>query len=213
MPITTNISTDFTHLMGIRYPIVAAPMFLLSNPDMLVAMGEAGGIGAMPALNARSTEKFEDWVREIRERCDKPFGVNMIVLGNDRLDADMDVCARHKVPWIITSLGNPKDVIRRTHEYGGKVFCDVINLKHALKVKEAGADGLVTVSAGAGGHAGPIAMNVLVPWLKNKTGLPVIAAGSIGTGQQIASALALGPLERCMVSGPGSRIDRRYPNH
>lgn len=189
---SNSITTDFTRLLGIRYPIISAPMFLLSNPDMLVAVAEAGGLGIMPALNLRSTESFEEAVREIRGRTNKPFGINMIVLGNDRLEADMDVCVKHKVPFIVTSLGNPTDVIRRTHEYGGRVFCDVINLKHALKVKSAGADGLITVAAGAGGHAGPIAMNVLVPWLKKETGMPVIAAGGIGSGAQVLSALALG---------------------
>lgn len=187
-----QITTEFTQIFNIRYPIIAAPMFLLSNPDMLVAVGDAGGMGIMPALNLRSTQIFDEAVREIRARTQAPFGINMILLGNDRLDADMDVAIRHRIPLIVTSLGNPSDVIRRVHEYGGKVFCDVINLRHALKVKEAGADGLITVAAGAGGHAGPIAMNVLVPWLRRKTQLPVIAAGGIGTGPQILAALALG---------------------
>lgn len=179
-------------MFGIRYPIISAPMFLLSNADMLVAIGEAGGIGAMPALNARTTEQFEKTILEIKSRTKAPFGINLILLGNDRLEADIEVCIRHRVPWVITSLGNPTSIIKQIHSYGGKVFCDVINLKHALKVKEAGADGLVTVAAGAGGHAGPIALNVLVPWLKRKTGLPVLAAGGISTGEQIHSALALG---------------------
>ena len=178
--------------LGIRYPLIVAPMFLISNPDMLVAAGEAGCLGAMPSLNARSFEAFEESLANIRQRTQAPFGINLILLQNPRLEQDLELCVRYKVPLIITSLGNPTPVIEKVHAYGGLVFCDVINLRHAQKVKQAGADGLVAVSYGAGGHAGKIAANVLIPWLKRETGLPVFAAGGIATGAQIHAALALG---------------------
>lgn len=183
---------SFTKKVGIRYPIVVAPMFLLSNADMLVAAGESGCIGLMPSLNARSAEIFEQTLAEIRRRTPAPFGINLILLQNPRLEEDLELCVKYRVPLIVTSLGNPTDLIKRVHDYGGLVFCDVINLRHAQKVKEAGADGLVAVSYGAGGHAGKIAANVLIPWLKKETGLPVLASGGISTGMQIHAALALG---------------------
>jgi len=189
---TKQIKTRFTQMFGIQYPIVSAPMFLISCPKMLIAAGNAGAIGAMPSLNARSTEKFEEMLREIKDGTQAPFGINMIVLGNERLEADTEMLIKYKVPLVITSLGNPSETIKKVHSYGGKVFCDVINLKHALKAKEAGADGLVVVAHGAGGHAGKISAQVLVPWLAQKTGLPVLSSGGISLGSQIHAALALG---------------------
>ncbi len=189
---TQRISTPFTQRLGIRYPIVVAPMFLISNSDMLVAAGEAGAIAAMPSLNLRTAELFDAAIADVKKRTSAPFGVNLILLQNPRLQEDLDLIIKHKVPLVITSLGNPAPVIEKVHAYGGLVFCDVINLQHAKKVKSVGADGLVTVSFGAGGHAGKIAANVLVPWLKKETGLPVLASGGISTGDQIHAALALG---------------------
>ncbi|MBX7147604.1 nitronate monooxygenase [bacterium] len=186
------MKTPFTEKLGMKYPIVCAPMFLISNPKMLIAVGEAGGLAAMPSLNARTAEEFEAGLREIRDTTKAPFAINLIIMGNMRLEEDLALCEKYKVPLVITSLGNPADVIKKVHGYGGLVFCDVINLKHALKCKELGADGLVTVSFGAGGHAGKIAANVLVPWLKKETGLPVLASGGISDGSQVHAALALG---------------------
>ncbi|QQR82022.1 MAG: nitronate monooxygenase [Deltaproteobacteria bacterium] len=186
------MTTPFTQKLGIRYPIVVAPMFLISNPDMLVAAGEAGAIAIMPSLNLRTAELFEDALVDIKKRTSAPFGINLILLQNPRLQEDLDLIIKYKVPLVVTSLGNPAPVIEKVHAYGGLVFCDVINLQHAKKVKDVGADGLVTVSFGAGGHAGKVAANVLVPWLKKETGLPVLASGGISTGEQIHAALALG---------------------
>lgn len=187
-----KITTPFTKKLGIRHPIVVAPMFLISNPDMLVAAGESGGIGIMPSLNLRTAALFEESILEIKRRTKAPFGINLILLQNPRLEEDLEICIRHQVPLIVTSLGNPASIIERVHAYGGLVFSDVINLRHALKVKDVGADGLVTVSYGAGGHAGKIAANVLIPWLSGETGLPVLASGGIATGAQIHASLALG---------------------
>jgi nitronate monooxygenase len=184
--------TDITRMLGIRYPIIAAPMFLISNEDMVVAVSEAGGLGTMPALNWRTTEAFREAVRTIKARTDKPFGVNLILLNNDRLQADLEVCLEERVPLIITSLGNPTELIKVAHARGLRVFCDVISLRHAQKAQAAGADAVIAVSAGAGGHAGTISPFVLVPYLRQALDIPVIAAGGISTGAGVAAALTLG---------------------
>jgi nitronate monooxygenase len=184
--------TSLTQMLGIRYPIIAAPMFLVSNADMLVAVGEAGALGTMPSLNARTTDSFRETVREIKSRTNAPFGVNLILLNNDRLLPDLQVCFEERVPLIITSLGNPTELIAAAHERGIKVFCDVVNLKHAQKAQAAGADAVIAVSHGAGGHAGVISPFVLVPYLRSQLQIPVVAAGGIATGEGVAAAMALG---------------------
>ena len=184
--------TDITRMLDIRYPIIAAPMFLVSNPEMMVAVGEAGGLGTMPALNARTTEAFREALRAVKARTNAPFGVNLILLGNPRLREDLAVCLEERVPLLITSLGDPTEVIAAAHEAGTRVFCDVVNVRHAQKAKAAGADALVAVAHGAGGHAGTISSTVLVPWLKREVGLPVVAAGGLADGASLAASLALG---------------------
>ncbi len=168
-------------------------MFLVSNVEMVVAISEAGGIGTFPALNYRPIEKYREALREIRKRTDKPIGVNIIVnKSNLRQKDDLKIALESGVNLFITSLGNPETVIREAHKNGAKVICDVTNLAHALKVQDQGADGVVAVAAGAGGHAGPISPLVLVPWLKEKLNIPIVAAGGIATGATIAASLALG---------------------
>lgn len=184
--------TAITKMLGLRYPIVAAPMFLVSNVEMIVAVGEAGGIGTAPALNFRSTEAFREAVREIKRRTNAPFGINLILLNNPRLRDDLMVCLEERVPLLITSLGDPTPVIESAHARGIRVFCDVVNVRHAAKAKGAGADALVAVAAGAGGHAGGVTPFVLVPWLRREVGLPVVAAGGLADGATLAAALALG---------------------
>lgn len=188
-----KIQTSFTEMMKIQYPIIGAPMFLVSNADMVVAISEAGGIGTMPTLNFRPESKYVEVLKEIKSRTQKPIGVNIIVnKSNTRAAPDLKASLDHGVELFITSLGSPKDVIRDAHKNGAKVICDVINLEHAKKVQDLGADGVIAVSTGAGGHAGPISPIVLVSWLKKKLSIPVIAAGGIADGATMASMITLG---------------------
>lgn len=188
-----KLKTAFTELMKIDLPIIQAPMFLVSNEDMVVAASEAGGLGTFPALNYRPIEAYAAALKNIRSRTKKPIGVNIIVnQSNTRQKDDLKVALDHGVDLFITSLGNPKHVIAEAHKNGAKVVCDVTNLEHALKVQDQGADGVIAVGAGAGGHAGPISPLVLIPWLKEKLTIPIIAAGGISHGSQIAASFALG---------------------
>jgi nitronate monooxygenase len=188
-----KIETAFTRLMGIDYPIIAGPMFLVSNEALVTAVSEAGGIGGMPSLNWRTPEGFQAAVQKIKSQTNKPYAVNIIVnKSNPRVDQDLDICVAEKVPMLVTSLGSPKKVIEKVHSYGGKVFCDVVDLKYALKVQDMGCAGVIAVSQGAGGHAGPTSPLVLIPHLKSKLKVPVIAAGGIATGRQVLAALVLG---------------------
>ncbi len=179
--------------MKCQLPIIAAPMFLVSNVDLVVAVSEAGGVGTFPALNYRPIEQYRDALQAVRARTKKSFGINIIVnKSNTRQRDDLKHALDAGVDLFITSLGSPADVIREAHKNGAKVVCDVTNLEHALKVQDLGADGVVAVGVGAGGHAGPISPLVLVPWLRESLKIPVIAAGGIANGAQIASCLAMG---------------------
>lgn len=180
-------------------PAVAAPMFLVSGPDLVVETCRAGLVGTFPALNQRSTEGYGAWLAEIRERLGgagpaAPFGVNLIVhRSNTRLEADLEVTVRHRVPLVITSLGAAAEVIEAVHSYGGLVFHDVVNLRHAAKAAAAGVDGLIAVCAGAGGHAGLLNPFAFLPELRAI--LPqgtLLLAGAISTGAQIAAARLMG---------------------
>lgn len=188
-----KIQTSFTQMMNIQYPIIGAPMFLVSNADMVVAISEAGGIGTVPSLNYRPAEKFAEALKEIKSRTKKPIGVNIIVnKSNTRAQTDIKTALDHGVELFITSLGSPKEVIQEAHKQGAKVICDVVNLEHAKKVQDLGADGVIAVSTGAGGHAGPISPLVLVSWLQKELDIPVVAAGGIANGATMASMLVLG---------------------
>ena len=190
----SSFSTPLSKRLGLRYPLVAAPMFIISNKEMLVACAEAGILGAMPSLNARTLEAFEADLKWVRERTDKPFAINVTIglTAPERLIADVDLCLQYEVPVMITSYGNPTEIVKRVKPKGVTVFHDVINLPHALKAQKAGVDAIIGVSQGAGGHAGTVNPYVLLPWLKSELDVPVIAAGCIGGGAQVAAALSLG---------------------
>lgn len=211
----TKINTDFARLMNIDVPIIAAPMFLVSNTDLVVEASEAGGIGTFPALNYRPIEKYAEALKNIKSRTKKPIGINIIVnKSNTRQNEDLKVALDHGVDLFITSLGSPKKVIEEAHKNGAKVLCDVTNLEHALKVQDMGADGVIAVGAGAGGHAGPISPLVLIPWLKSELTIPIIAAGGISHGSMIAACLALGAsgvsIGTRFIASHEAQVDAQY---
>jgi len=185
-------------------PVIAAPMFIVSNPDLVIAQCESGVVGSFPALNARPKERLEEWIVHIESALDErrrahpgariaPFAVNQIIhQSNDRLEHDLDVCVRRRVPIIITSLRAPNDVVQRVHAYGGMVFHDVISIRHAQKALEAGVDGLVLVCAGAGGHAGTLSPFALVREVRKFFDGPIALSGAITDGAGVLAAEAIG---------------------
>ena len=187
-------STPLSRRLGLRYPLVCAPMFIISNKEMIVAAAEAGILGTMPSLNARTAEQLEADLQWIRKKTDRPFGINVTIGLTDpaRLRRDVELCFQYEVPVMVTSYGNPTDIVREAHARKVTVFHDVIHLKHALKAQEAGVDGIIAVSQGAGGHAGTVNPYVLIPYLKRELSVPIIAAGCISGGAQVAAAMSLG---------------------
>jgi nitronate monooxygenase len=185
-------------------PVIGAPMFIVGNPDLVIGQCASGIIGSFPALNARPAEMLDEWLEKIEhglEACRAanpaariaPYAVNQIIhQSNDRLDHDLDVCMRRKVPVIITSLRAPNDVVKRVHDYGGAVFHDVISIRHAEKALEAGVDGLVLVCAGAGGHAGMLSPFALVREVRRFFDGPIALSGAITDGAGILAAEAAG---------------------
>ncbi|WP_028469640.1 NAD(P)H-dependent flavin oxidoreductase [Neptunomonas japonica] len=193
-----------TFLQGrLSLPLICAPMFLVSGPDLVIEACKAGVVGTFPALNRRTSEEFESWLIEITTALEAytaqtgkhaaPFGVNLIVhKSNPRLQADLDICKRHQVPLIITSLGAVPDVVEAVHSYGGLVFHDVATIRHAEKAAQAGVDGLIAVCAGAGGHAGVLSPFAFVNEIRTFYQGSVILSGCLSTGRDIATAQTLG---------------------
>jgi nitronate monooxygenase len=184
-------------------PAIAAPMFLISGPKLVIECCKNGIVGTFPALNQRTSEGFEQWLIEIKTELENfeketgtkpaPFGVNLIVhQSNPRVQADLMLCVKHQVPIIITSLGAVPQLVEAVHSYGGLVFHDVIKRRHAEKASEAGVDGLIVVAAGAGGHAGTINPMPLVAEIKSFFKKTVILSGCISNGRDIASAMQMG---------------------
>lgn len=184
-------------------PIVAAPMFLISGPELVISCCKNGIVGSFPALNRRTTEEFEEWLIQIktdletyeRETGKKPapYAVNLIVHPtNPRLEADLKICMKHKVPIIITSLGAVSELVAAVHSYGGLVFHDVIKKRHAEKAIEAGVDGLILVSAGAGGHGGTLNPLSFVSEIRQIFDKTILLSGAISTGREVAAALQMG---------------------
>ncbi|MEY4257491.1 MAG: hypothetical protein RJA56_392 [Pseudomonadota bacterium] len=191
-------------LQRVPFPVIAAPMFIISNPKMVVAQCVAGVVGSMPALNARPASQLDDWLAEITEglaahdrahpdRPAAPFAINQIVhKSNDRLEQDMAVCAKYRVPLVITSLGAREDVNQAVHSWGGIVMHDVINNVFAHKAIEKGADGLIPVAAGAGGHASVKSPFAMVQEIREWFDGPLALSGSIASGGAILAAQAMG---------------------
>lgn len=189
---------------SLRIPLIGAPMFIVSVPDLVVAQCTSGIVGSFPALNARPQERLEDWIVDIKSRLAAfaeanpdapvaPFAVNQIVhASNTRLMADMETCVRHEVPIVITSLRPPGQVVDAVHSYGGLVFHDVISLRHAHKAMEQGVDGVIAVCAGAGGHAGPLSPFALVKEIRREFDGVVILSGAMSSGGDVLAAQAMG---------------------
>jgi nitronate monooxygenase len=188
---------------GLSIPVIAAPLFLISGPKLVIECCKNGIVGTFPALNQRTSEGFEEWLIQIKSELDEfeketgkkpaPFGVNLIVHNtNPRVRADLKICIKHKVPIVITSLGAVSRLVDAVHSYGGLVFHDVVKKRHAEKAAEAGVDGLILVAAGAGGHAGTINPMALISEIKSFFNKTVILSGCISNGRDVASALQMG---------------------
>ena len=187
---------------SMRLPVVAAPMFLVSGPELVIASCKSGVLGTFPALNQRTSEGFEEWLVEIKAALaafageggtPAPYGVNLIVhRSNPRVEADLELIVKHEVPLVITSLGAVSDLVDAVHSYGGKVFHDVTNRRHAEKAAGAGVDGLICVCAGAGGHAGVLNPMPFVAEMRSFFDGTILLAGCISTGRDVASALQMG---------------------
>jgi nitronate monooxygenase len=189
---------------NLRIPVIGAPMFIVSGPELVIAQCKAGIVGSFPALNARPQTALDDWLVRIRdelgayaeEHPDKPvapYAVNQIAhMSNDRLMADMETCVKHQVPIIITSLRPPAEIVQAVHSYGGVVFHDIINLRHAMKAMEQGVDGIITVCAGAGGHAGTTSPFALVKEVREVFDGTIILSGSMSQGNDALAAQAIG---------------------
>lgn len=189
---------------SLRIPVIGAPLFIVSNPKLVIAQCLAGVIGSFPALNARPQEKLDEWIVEIKEaiarhndkhpdRPAAPYAVNQIVhRSNDRLMKDLEACVKHEVPIVICSLGAREEVYQAIHSYGGLVLHDIINNTFAKKAIEKGADGLIAVAAGAGGHAGVISPFALVQEIREWFDGPIALSGAIATGDAVLAAEAMG---------------------
>ncbi|HYG51609.1 MAG TPA: nitronate monooxygenase [Flavobacteriales bacterium] len=193
-----KVKTALTELLHIDFPVIMAPMFLVSNKEMVKSAMKSGIAGVFPSLNFRNEGELENVLADLnnmRGSCPGgTYGVNLIVQTTNPLyEKHLDACVRYKVPFYITSLGSPAIVIERAHAYGARVFCDVTNLEHAKKCADLGCDGFIAIGQGAGGHAGPYPLHLLVPSLRNHfPHIPIVAAGGIATGEGLLSVMALG---------------------
>lgn len=211
---------------NLRIPVIGSPLFIISNPDLVIAQCKAGVIGSFPALNARPAPVLEEWLKRITEELDRhnqanpdspaaPFAVNQIVhKSNERLMHDVEMCVKYKVPVVITSLGAVKEVNDAAHSYGGVVMHDVINNRFAKKAIEKGADGLIAVAAGAGGHAGTLSPFALIQEIREWFDGPLALSGSIATGGAVLAAQAMGAdfgyIGSAFIATEEANADERY---
>ncbi|MEX1153094.1 NAD(P)H-dependent flavin oxidoreductase [Parvibaculum sp.] len=223
MPLTANLKNR------LELPVIGSPLFIVSGPELVIAQCKAGIVGSFPALNARPAHVLEEWITRIKselgeyqakhpEKKVAPFAVNQIChASNDRLMHDVDICTKLEVPVIITSLRPPEEIVTAAHSYGGVVFHDVINVKHAKKAAEQGVDGLILVCAGAGGHAGTLSPFALVREVKQWFKGTVILSGALSDGWGIAGALAMGAdlayLGTRFVATAEANADQSYKDH
>lgn len=199
-------------------PVMGSPLFIISNPDLVIAQCKAGVVGAFPSLNARPLAQLEEWLQRLSTELgpnDAPYAVNLIVhKSNDRLLDDLQLCVKYRVPIIITSLGAREDVNEAIHSYGGVVFHDVINNRHAKKAIEKGADGLIPVAAGAGGHAGTLSPFALIQEIRQWFDGPIALSGSIACGAAALAAQAMGAdlayVGSAFIATDEARADQRY---
>ncbi len=194
-----KLKNELTELLEINFPIIMAPMFLVSNEPMVTEAMRAGIMGTFPSLNYRKKGEYEEVLKRLKtfrnaNNVAGSYGVNLIVQKtNPMLEEHLEASVRQKVPFLITSLGSPKDVIEKAHSYGAKVFCDVTNVEHARMCVDLGCDGIIAVGQGAGGHAGPYPLQILVPALRKAfPNVPIVSAGGVATGEGIVSMLAVG---------------------
>ena len=222
MPLPTRFEN------ALALPLVAAPMFLISGPELALACCKSGIVGSFPALNQRTSEGFEEWLVQMNTELERyqrenpdavvaPWAVNLIVhRSNPRWQADLELCVKHEVPLIITSLGAASQVVEAVHGYGGLVFHDVTNQKHARKAAEAGVDGIIAVAAGAGGHAGTINPFVLVHEIREVFDGTILLAGGLSHGEDLLAAQALGAdlayVGTRFINTVESRADEAYRN-
>ncbi|WP_339709198.1 nitronate monooxygenase family protein [uncultured Sphingosinicella sp.] len=199
-------------------PVIGSPLFIISNPDLVIAQCRAGIVGSFPSLNARPLAQFEEWLQRLSSELtekDAPYAVNLIVhKSNDRLMDDLALCVKYKVPLIITSLGAREDVNAAIHSYGGLVFHDVITGAYAKKAIEKGADGLIPVAAGAGGHAGTLSPFALVQEIREWFDGPIALSGAIASGSAVLAAEAMGAdfgyIGSAFIATTEARADERY---
>ena len=226
-PFTKINSMRPSFFKDLSIPAVAAPMFLISCPKLVIECCKNGIVGTLPALNQRTTDGFEEWIIEIKEALRKyeketgkksaPFGVNLIVHPtNPRVMPDLQICIKHKVPIVITSLGAVSDLVDAVHNYGGLVFHDIIKRRHAEKATEAGVDGLILVAAGAGGHGGTINPMALINEVKTFFNKTILLAGSISNGNDVAAAIQMGAdlawMGTRFINVEESLADEKYKN-
>ena len=187
------LHTPLTKMLKIDFPIIQAPMFLVSNTSMVIEAAKSGITGCIPALNYRTIEELRQAIIDVQSNCDGPLGINLIVNKfNNSMMQQLEVCVELGVDYIITSLGNPKSTIEACKSKGIKVFCDVVDLEQAKKVESLGADAIIAVNNQAGGHLGPMSPEDLIPLLVDNCSIPVISAGGVSNGEQLAKILQLG---------------------
>ncbi len=211
------MKTSLTEILGIKHPVIMAPMFLVTNAKMMIEALNNGIGAAIPALNYRTDNEFRKAIKEIKQASKGPIGVNLIVnKSNIKLNTQLQSCLDLKVNFIITSLGNPKEVINKCKAVGIKVFCDVIDLKFAQKVEKLGADGIIAVNKKAGGHCGPTSAKELIPLLKNNCNIPIISAGGISKKGDIKKAIDLGAdgvsVGTVFIATTESPVSQEYKN-